>query len=72
MMEDSDLVLKDKIFEAPIVQGLSSDLAYHSDTGRVALEFHYKTNGEATANKIAIYVLEKIKEYAVNVGIAKR
>ena len=34
------------------------------------LEFFHKSSGEATENKIAIYVLEKLKEYAVGYGLA--
>ena len=35
------------------------------------IEFFHKSSSESTENPIAIYVLEKLKEYAVSYGVAK-
>ena len=55
-----------------LVQGLQSDACYAAEGKTAALEFHHKANSESTSNKIAIYVLEKLKEYAINFGLAER
>jgi hypothetical protein len=59
-------------YEGTLVRGLQTDVTYDSDRGKVALEFHHKASAECTSNKIAIYLLEKIKEYAINYGLAER
>ena len=72
MMRDSELHLNGLSLETVLAAGLVSDAAYEGPNGKIALEFHYKTAAESTNNKIAIYVLEKIKEYAINFGLAQR
>jgi hypothetical protein len=72
MLRDAELNLDGLKLEAVLTQGLQSDASYDGPNGKTALEFHYKTGAESTNNKIAIYVLEKIKEYAINFGLAQR
>lgn len=36
----------------------------------VYLEFHHKSDNETTNNKVSIYILEKLKEYAINYRIS--
>jgi hypothetical protein len=62
----------DLAYEAAVIVGQQSDVLYTRPDGKVALEFHHKAAEESTENKIAIYVLEKLKEYAINFGLAKR
>lgn len=38
----------------------------------VYIEFHHKAEAETTTNKVSIYLLGKLMEYAVNFGLAKR
>lgn len=38
----------------------------------VYLEFHHKADSETTPNKVSIYILGKLMEYAINFGIAPR
>ncbi|ADC62547.1 hypothetical protein Alvin_1615 [Allochromatium vinosum DSM 180] len=59
-------------YEKTLVKGLQTDVTYTSDRGLIALEFHHKATSESNQNKIAIYVLEKLKEYAINYGLADR
>lgn len=59
-------------FEKSLVKGLQTDATYTGDRGLVALEFHHKATGESNQNRIAIYILEKLKEYAINYGLADR
>ena len=65
--------LPDLQLEASLVPGLQTDAIYKPN-GRpnIALEFHHKASSESTNNKLAIYVLEKLKEYAINFGLASR
>lgn len=60
-------------FETPLIPGLQTDAAIQED-GKpiVAIEFHHKARSESTPNKVAIYILEKLKEYAINFGLASR
>lgn len=69
---DTGATLPDLGYEKELVKGLQADAAYRGLSGIVALEFHHKAAGESTNNKIAIYVLEKLKEYAINYGLATR
>ncbi|WP_156295690.1 hypothetical protein [Methylobacterium aquaticum] len=65
--------LKNAKFEVPLVPGLQADVSYETDDGNiVAVEFHHKSARESSANKLAIYILEKLKEYAINFGLASR
>ena len=52
-------------------RGLMVDVQCDRVGERVNLEFHHKAESEATNNKVAIYILEKLKEYAINYGLAK-
>ncbi len=58
--------------ETQIRTGLQSDATYLSQSETISLEFHHKSPSEASQNKIAIYILEKLKEYAINYGLAQR
>lgn len=70
---ESGASLPSLALETSLVPGLQTDAVY-KQSGRptVALEFHHKAATESTNNKLAIYVLEKLKEYAVNFGLASR
>ena len=59
-------------FEKQMRSGLQSDVKYVADGVTTAVEFHHKAEAESTNNKIAIYTLEKLKEYAINYGLAAR
>ncbi len=50
----------------------ASDATYAGPAGTVAIEFHHKAAEDSNANKISIYVLEKLKEYSINYGLADR
>lgn len=41
------------------------------DGKRVNFEFHHKSEEETTNNSLSIYILRKLKEYAINFGLAK-
>lgn len=73
LAEEAGVSLPSLQLETSLVPGLQSDAIY-KPPGRstVALEFHHKAANESTNNKLAIYVLEKLKEYAVNFGLASR
>jgi hypothetical protein len=58
-------------FEKQLRPGLQSDVVYSSLTGIVAIEFHHKAANETVNSKVAVYILTKLKEYAINYGIAK-
>lgn len=70
---ESGAVLPSLTLENSLVPGLQTDATFR-EPGRptVALEFHHKAASESTNNKLAIYVLEKLKEYAINYGLASR
>lgn len=69
----SGLDLKDLQYEKQMAPGLQADASYISGEGEIiALEFHHKSASESSNNKIAIYILEKLKEYAINYGLASR
>ncbi|MHB0920058.1 MAG: hypothetical protein ACYC22_03775 [Thiomonas delicata] len=70
---ESGAALPSLTLENPLVPGLQTDATFR-EPGRptVALEFHHKAASESTNNKLAIYVLEKLKEYAINYGLASR
>lgn len=72
LVENSGSVLTNLKYETTLIKGLQTDATYEAANGIVALEFHHKASAEATNNKIAIYVLEKLKEYAINYGLADR
>ena len=58
--------------ETQIVPGLQADAVGSIGGDNTAIEFHHKAAAEATQNKISIYVLDKLREYAINYGLAKR
>jgi len=72
MVQDCGASLDNLQYEAALISGLQTDATYRNPTGTVALEFHHKASTEATNNKVAIYVLEKLKEYAINFGLSER
>jgi energy-coupling factor transporter ATP-binding protein EcfA2 len=69
----SGATLPELALEKSLVPGLQTDATFRAH-GRptVALEFHHKAASESTNNKLAIYVLEKLKEYTINYGLASR
>lgn len=69
---DSGASLPGLEYEASLTNGLQTDAIFATGPSRVALEFHHKAKNETTNNKVAIYILEKLKEYAVNFGLADR
>lgn len=73
LAEEAGASLPSLQLEASLIPGLQTDAIY-KPPGRptVALEFHHKAATESTNNKLAIYILEKLKEYAVNFGLAAR
>lgn len=61
-----DVTYEDRLTE----RGLRTDVVLRQDGRTVALELHHKSKGECTPNKVAIYVLEKLKVYAIDYGLA--
>ena len=59
-------------YEVSLVKGSQTDVAFNYDSRQIALELHHVLNRECNENKIAIYILDKIKEYAINIGLATR
>lgn len=72
MILDSGISLPSPEFEKDLGNGLLIDVTYQGVDSLMALEFHHKHKDESTPNKMAIYILEKIKEYAINFGLADR
>jgi hypothetical protein len=62
-------------FERPAAGALNLIVDVTTTSERVPrpiyLEFHHKSDNETTNNKVSIYVLEKLKEYAINYRIAQ-
>ena len=58
----------------PDAKGLIVDAITSVSTAErpIYLEFHHKSGGESTPNKISIYMLDKLKEYSINFGVAPR
>ena len=59
-------------YETNLTPNLQTDVAFVYEGQQIAVEFHHKAEGESTENNIAIYILEKLKEYAINYGLAER
>ena len=72
LMLDSGAKIPNLSYETSLIDGLQSDATYTSSAGTIAFEFHHKAKTETSANKLAIYLLEKLKEYAINFGLATR
>lgn len=72
MAADAGCSFDQLTYEANLIHGLQTDATYAIVGGKVALEFHHKAKSESNSNKLAIYVLEKLKEYAINFGLAGR
>ena len=70
---ESGAAMPSLVLERSLVPGLQTDATF-KEAGKptIALEFHHKATSESTNNKLAIYVLEKLKEYAINYGLASR
>ncbi|MDX7952138.1 hypothetical protein P7D22_13235 [Lichenihabitans sp. Uapishka_5] len=61
------------VYENSLTPGLQTDAVFDQGIAdKVALEFHHKASSESTQNKLAIYILEKLKEYSINFGLADR
>ncbi|UYZ14105.1 hypothetical protein A6764_03815 [Brevibacillus sp. WF146] len=60
-------------YEVPQGKGLIVDAVClrKEDGKKINLEFHHKSAKETKNNEIAIYILEKLKEYSINYGLAK-
>ncbi len=58
-------------FEVPcgIKNGLFADVQISQGDKRINFEFHHKATAETGNNKVAIYILGKLKEYAINYGL---
>lgn len=72
MVVDCGATMTDMGYEVSLVPGLQTDVAFTLAGQQIALELHHKKAEEATANKLAIYILEKLKEYAINYGLSSR
>ena len=55
---------------AGVAQGLVIDVTAERDGVEHAIEFHHKADRETDSNPVAIYALTKLKEYAINYGLA--
>jgi len=69
---DAGATMDNLDYETTLTKGLQTDVTYRDSGTPSAIEFHHKATSEANQNKIAIYILEKLKEYAINFGIAVR
>lgn len=54
------------------INNIQSDALVYKNDQLYALEFHHKSTKGCTENKIAIYILEKLAEYAIAYGLASR
>lgn len=73
MVKDAGANLTDLRYEKALMPGLLTDAVYKKTPEMtIALEFHHKSEGDSTANKVAIYILEKLKEYAINFNLSAR
>ncbi len=72
MLQEAGASLPALAFDVDIRPGLIADVIIEPGHERLALELHHKHGDESTPNKIAIYVLEKLQEYAINYGLASR
>ncbi|NRD51610.1 hypothetical protein [Corallococcus exiguus] len=57
--------------QAGVNGGLFVDVVANRAGEAHFIEFHHKADGETDYNPVAIYVLGKLKEYAINYGLAK-
>ena len=69
--EGGEMQVENFSFEKQLRPGLQSDVVYPSTAGPIAIEFHHKAATETVNSKVAVYILTKLKEYAINYGIAK-
>lgn len=64
------------LFENPIIEeplnGIQPDVQVTKNSTPYTIEFHHKSGKHCTENKVAIYVLEKLKEYAIAYGLVTR
>lgn len=60
-------------FERPggLTNGLQVDVVADRSSEVHFIEFHHKADTETDNNSVAIYILGKLKEYAINYRIAK-
>jgi len=56
---------------AGVTKGLLVDVVVDRNGDQYFLEFHHKANSETENNAVAIYILGKLKEYAINYRLAK-
>jgi hypothetical protein len=56
---------------AGLTKGLLVDVLADRDGEKHFIELHHKADAETDNNAVAIYILGKLKEYAINYGIAK-
>lgn len=69
--KETKFKIEDFSFEKQLRPGLQSDVSYSTIDGITAVEFHHKAAAETVESKVAIYILSKLKEYAINYGVAK-
>jgi hypothetical protein len=64
---------KNVVFEraAGLTNGLQVDVMADRDGEMHFIELHHKADSETDNNSVAIYILGKLKEYAINYGISK-
>ncbi len=70
-IQDAGAALDAPEFEKTIRPGLMADVVLGKNVA-ISIEFHHKQADESVHNKISIYILEKLKEYAINYGLAQR
>jgi hypothetical protein len=51
-------------------KGLIVDVVTEINGKPCFIEFHHKSEAETVDNKVSIYILEKLKEYAINYRIS--
>jgi hypothetical protein len=57
-------------FEGGLKKGLLVDVVTEINYSPCFIEFHHKSEAETNENKITIYILKKLKEYAINYQIS--
>lgn len=73
LMEKASSGFTDVTYESSqgLTKGLLVDVVARLNYKLCFIEFHHKSESETVDNKVSIYILEKLKEYAINYGITK-
>jgi energy-coupling factor transporter ATP-binding protein EcfA2 len=72
MVIDAGGDINNPLYENSIIEGSQTDVVFEYDARSISLELHHIISKECVENKIAIYILEKLKEYTINIGLAMR